>query len=181
MKLGPSQFLRFAGKAVACLIPIAAAWYFIAPAYNFLLAHAANLLAPAGYAITAEEYTIYVTPGPSTAGDWMYGINGMDLQYGLLITIALIAATPGLRLVQRAKLVPLVFGAMFVIHTVSVIVFAHVAPSGSPDDVGHNPFVVLFCILGCDLFPVLVWAALSLRHLLPRLKRTGAAATCVTP
>jgi len=163
-----SSFLPFVGKTIAFFIVICAVWYFVAPTYNSLLAGAANQLAPAQTTISSEHNTIYISPELSAGWSWMYGINGLDLQYGLLLVVALIAATPGLRLIQRLKFIPIAFVIMFIIHVVSVLVFANVANSSTPTDVENNTLVILFCIMGCDLFPVLVWAALSFKYFLPR-------------
>ena len=163
-----SSFLTFVGKTIAFFVAICVVWYFVAPTYNSLLAGAANQLAPAQTSISSQDNTIYISPQASTGSVWMYGINGLDLQYGLLLIVALIAATPGLRLTQRLKFIPIAFVMMFIIHVVSVLVFANAANSSTPALVENNTLVILFCIMGCDLFPVLVWAALSFKYFLPR-------------
>ena len=163
-----SSFLPFVGKTIAFFIAISVVWHFVAPTYNSLLAGAANLLAPAQTVISSEHNTIYISPGLGSSWAWMYGINGLDLQYGLLLIVALIVATPGLRLTQRLKFIPIAFVIMFIIHVVSVLVFANAANSSTPTYVENNTLVILFCIMGCDLFPVLVWAALSFKYFLPR-------------
>jgi uncharacterized protein YhhL (DUF1145 family) len=163
-----SRLLLFIGKTIGFFIVIAIVWHFIAPSYDSLLAKAANQLAPAQTTISYEKNTIYVFPEISTGRPGVYGIEPLDLQYGLLLVIALIAATPGLRLRQRFKFIPIAFVIMFIIHVASILVFANATRSETPASIGSNPFVILFGIFGADLFPVLVWGILSFRYFLPR-------------
>jgi len=167
-----SSLLFFIGKAVLFLIAIAIVWHFISPAYNDLLAGTANLLHPAHTKIVSYgQDTIRVTFPPSSHA---YEIYGLDLQYGLLIVLALIAATPGLRLMKRFKFVLIAFIIMFLIHVVSILVFAKVAYSAKSSTINSNPYVVFFCIIGPDLFPALVWMALAFRQFFPKLENDEA-------
>jgi len=168
-----SSLLLFVGKTVLFLIAIAIVWHFAAPTYNDLLAAAANRFHPAHTTIKSyEKDTIHVELISSTTQyektKTIYEIYGLDLQYGLLIVVALIAATPRLRLRQRFKFILIAFIIMFLIHIASILVFAKVAHSETPASISSNPFVVLFCIIGPDLFPALVWMALAFRYFLPK-------------
>ena len=164
-----SRLLGFIGKTVAFFIIISVLWYFVAPTYNRLLAGAANQFAPAQTMISSAEHnTIYVFPEIGSGRPGAYAIEALDLQYGLLLVVALIAATPGLRLTQRFKFIPIAFVIMFIIHVASILIFAYAAQSGTPASISKNPFVILFSILGTGLFPVLVWGALSFRYFLPK-------------
>jgi hypothetical protein len=161
-----SSLLFFIGKAVLFLIAIAIVWHFISPSYNDILAATANLIHPAHTKIVSygqDLLRVYLA-GSSRA----YEIYGLDLQYGLLIVLALIAATPGFRLIKRLKFVLIAFVVMFLIHVASVWVFAKVASSSSSATIGSNPYVVFFCIIGPDLFPALVWMALAFRQFFPK-------------
>jgi hypothetical protein len=161
-----SSLLFFIGKAVLFLIAIAIAWYFISPAYNDLLATAANLVHPAHTKIISygkDTLRVYLS-GSYKA----YEIYGLDLQYGMLIVLALIAATPGLRLMKRFKFSLIALVIMFLIHVASVLVFAKVAYSETPATIGSNPYVIFFCIIGPDLFPALVWMVLAFRQFFPK-------------
>ena len=168
MRLRSRLLLFFVGKTIAFFIVIAIVWHFVAPSYNSLLAEAADQLAPGQTMISHEQNTIYVFPEIGTGRPGVYGIEPLDLQYGLLLVIALIAATPGLRLSQRFKFIPIAFVIMFIIHVASILVFANATRSETPASIGSNPFVILFGIFGADLFPVLVWGILSFRYFLPR-------------
>jgi len=161
-----SSLLFFVGKAILFLIAIAIVWHFISPAYNDLLATTANLFHPAHTKIVSygqDTLRVYLS-GSFRA----YEIYGLDLQYGLLIVLALIAATPGLRLMKRFKFILIAFIIMFLIHIASILVFAKVAYSAKTATISSNPFVVFFCIIGPDLFPALVWMALAFRQFFPK-------------
>ncbi len=161
-----SSLLFFIGKAVLYLIAIAIVWHFISPAYNDLLAATANLIHPTHTEIVSygqDTLRVYIS-GSQLA----YEIYGLDLQYGLLIVLALIAATPGLRVMKRFKFVLIAFVIMFLIHVASILVFAKVASSATSATISSNPFVILFCIIGPDLFPALVWMALAFRQFFPK-------------
>jgi hypothetical protein len=167
-----SSLLFFIGKAVLFMIAIAIAWYFIYPAYNDLLASTANLFHPTHTKIVSygkDTLRVYLS-GSSRA----YEIYGLDLQYGLLIVLALIAATPGLRLIKRLKFSLIALVIMFLIHVASVLVFAKVASSANTSTISSNPYVVFFCIIGPDLFPALVWMVLSFRQFFPKPETTDA-------
>ena len=172
MRLRSRLLLFFVGKTIAFFIVIAIVWHFVAPSYDSLLAKAANQLAPAQTVISYEQNTIYVFPENGTGRPGVYGIEPLDLQYGLLLVIALIAATPGLRLSQRFKFIPIAFVTIFLIHVASILVFANATRSETPASIGSNPFVILFGIFGADLFPVLVWGALSFRYFLPKPEKS---------
>lgn len=159
-----SKLLPFVGKTVFFFIIVCAVWYFVAPAYNRLLAATASQVAPPQTIISSEQNVIHIFAELTTRLIGGYEIYGLDLQYGLLVVVALIAATPGLRLIQRLKSIVIAAIAMFVIHIVSILVFAHAVRSSTTGSVSNDPFVILFCIVGCDLFPVLVWGLLSYRY-----------------
>lgn len=162
-----SRLLLFVGRTIAFFIVIAIVWHFIAPGYNDLLAGAADRFAPAQTMISHEQNTIYVIPEIGTGRTGAYAIEALDLQYGLLLVLALIAATPGMRLRQRFKSIPIALVIMFIVHVAGILVFANATRSETPATIGSNPFVILFGIFGADLFPVLVWGVLSFRYFLP--------------
>ena len=161
-----SRLIRFTAITIAFFSVISVAWYFVAPSYTALLSGAADMFAPARTGIDSIDNTIYITPDAGSMSEWMYGINALDLQYGLLVTVALIAATPGISLLRRAGYIAVTCLLIFLINIISVIVFAHAANSGDPGTVSEKPLVVLFCIVGCDLFPVIIWGIISFRHII---------------
>ncbi len=162
----PTRLLGFIGRVILIFIPVTVAWYFIAPHYTQLLVNVVDGLSAGDVAIAARQNTIEVGFHLSIGSARSYVINGLDLQYGLLLAVALIGATPGLRLRRRATHLAIAVLTVFVIHIITLMVFTSVARSATSASIGGHPLVVLFCIVGCDLFPVLVWGGLSFSALM---------------
>lgn len=173
-----ARFMPFIGKAIAFLIAISLAWYFIAPAYNTILATVSEKLLPSQSALALDRGTIYIYPpaGTEPAG----GIYASALHYGLVLVIALILATPRLKLLRRFAFIAIALGAIFSIHTVSIVLFARNILSGAYAPLEQNPLIILFAIVGSDLFPVLIWAVLSFKYFFPKPKRSHMASAPLT-
>lgn len=164
-----NRLLPFIGKTIIFFVLIGILWHFIAPAYNHLLAAVSDAISPSDIATDSDGRMINVTSQTVSAG-----IHGQDLHYGLLLVIALIAATPGLRLIQRLKFIPIAVVVMFVIHVIGILIFAWSAP-------GDNPLLVLFSVLGSALFPIVIWVVLSFRYFMPKLQEASLARTSLRP
>ncbi len=171
MLLNRNRILRFVGFTVLWFILVCVVWYFlIGPVYNDALAGLADKLTP-GKDIWHMNDNIYVLPEGVELSN---GIYALDLQYGLLLLIALIAATPGLQLIQRLKYIPVAFVVMFVIHVIGILIFAWSAP-------GDNPLLVLFSVLGSALFPIVIWGILSFRYFMPKLQEASSIKASLRP
>ena len=165
MSLRSNKLLLFLGKAIALVILVAVAWTYISPAYNHLLVSLGNKIAPSGVTLELEQRTIYFyhhTP-EGTDKAWIFS---WALHFGLILVIALIGATPGLRLTQRLKFTALAFGLLFVIHVVAIWIMARLM--GSSVVMNKNPVFNLLVTVGCDLFPVVIWGVLSLKYWFPQ-------------
>ena len=109
------KFMYFVARGIVFLIILSVAWFFIGPFYNQLLVLVTGSIAPGEVDLVARENMIYVytATGTETIG----GIYISALHYGLLLLIALIAATAGLGLGNRLKscgvAVVLLFGILF--------------------------------------------------------------------
>lgn len=156
------KYFVFIGKAILFLILASIAWYFISPAYNQLLALVAERLVPSQANLTVQQSIIYINlqDGSETVG----GIYVSALHYGLLLVIALIAATPGLNLFRRFKFAGIAILSIFVIHLITIVIFVRAILSSPAPALGQDPLVILLTIIGCDLFPVLIWAIVAYRH-----------------
>ena len=153
-----SRLIPFFSKSIAFFIVITVVWYFLlGPVYNDVLAATADVLTP-GHDLWHYDNTIYVD-------NYQNGIFAMQLQYGLLLVMALIAATPVIRITKRLKYIPIALVAIFIIHVISVVVFTWATKYDTPDS---NPHYILFAVFGSSLFPVIVWGVFSFRYLLPR-------------
>ena len=170
-----NRLLIFAGTAIVVLIVLAVLWSFlIATPYNRALVAVTDPLSSAEIKLGEDfeqadrlqlglkEGNIYfaeLQEGELVLHGW---IEGPSLHYGMLLVISLIAATPGLTWQRRLKYIPLAVVILFILHIITVLIFAKISLSGT--DPSRSPFVTLFIILGTALFPALIWGALSLRY-----------------
>jgi hypothetical protein len=163
--LRSNKILLFLVTAIVLVIFVAVVWTYISPAYNRVLVNLGNKIAPSGVTLELEERNIYfyhhAPEGTSTA--WIFS---WALHFGLVLVIALIGATPGLRLKQRLKFIALAFALLFVIHVAAIWVMARLMASGVVTD--KNPLFNLLVTVGCDLFPVVIWGVLSLKYWFPQ-------------
>lgn len=176
------RLLRFAVIALAVLVVIALLWPFIAPAYNRLLVGASSNLVPHEVTLAAEGSDIIVDveiQRPEISASASGKIESSSLHYGLLFLMALIAATPGLKLSRRAKFGAIALVSMFLIHFITMMVVTRLMLSNveGGGSLASNPWMVLFLTIGCDLFPLLVWGALSFRYWIPGPQKVAQTAT----
>ncbi|MCX6000602.1 MAG: hypothetical protein NTU41_13740, partial [Chloroflexi bacterium] len=106
-------------------------------------------------------YFYHETPEGTDKG-W---ILSWGLQFGLVLVMALIGATPGMRWTQRVKFLGAAVVFLFAIHVMAVWIMAKLMLSGANMD--KNPVFNLLVTVGCDLFPVGIWGAVSLRYWFP--------------
>ncbi len=179
-----TRYLIFAGQAIACLIAISLLWhFFIATSYNRTLVAVTDSLS-GDKIILGEDFDEEVRQELGLKEEYIYiadtqpwglelhgYIDGLALHYGMLLVICLIAATPGITWRQRLKFIPLALLIMFIIHIITILIFAQVARSSTPaSPINENPWVILFLIVGCDLFPALIWGVLSYKYWSSKLK-----------
>ena len=172
------RLLLFGGIALVILIALSLLWSFVISApYNRALVAAADPFTSADLMLGEDfdettrqqlgltEDRIYITV--QTEDEIvLYGyLEGTSLQYGMLLVISLIAATPGLGWRRRCAFLPLAALIMFVLHLITIAIFAKLSLSGV--ELSRNPFVFLFVSLGTALFPTVIWGALSFRYWFP--------------
>jgi hypothetical protein len=126
------------------------------------LAATAERLIPAPAALTVQQGTVYIHP--QVGAEPLGGIYASALHYGLLLVVALIAATRGLRPVQRLKFFGITVIALYIIHVVTIVPFARAALSSSIPSTSQDPLLILLAVIGSDLFPVLIWALVSYKY-----------------
>ncbi|MBA7616248.1 hypothetical protein ES703_23544 [subsurface metagenome] len=176
------RLLRLAVIALAVLIAFALVWPFIAPAYNQLLIGASSKIVPQEVTLGVDGSDITVdveSQRPEMSAEASGNIESSSLHYGLLFLMALIAATPGLKLSRRAKFGAIALVSMFLIHLITMMVITRLMLSNveSSGSLAANPFMILFLTIGCDLFPLLVWGALSFRYWIPQHQTVAQTAT----
>ncbi len=170
-----NKLIPFFGKTIVYFIIIAILWYFaLGPVYNDVMAGLGDIMTPS-HDLWHEDNTIYVL---GDKAENQYGIYALDLQYGLILLMALIIATPGIRITQRFKYIPIAWIVIFIIHMISILIFTWATKYDSP---GGHPLVILFSIFGSSLFPIVVWGFLSFRYFLPRPQEVSHARTSIRP
>jgi hypothetical protein len=166
------KFSIFIVKAIGFLIAISVVWYFIASAYNRLLLATADKIVSPELALSLRQDTIYIyLQDVSTP---IGGIYVLALHYGLVVVVSLILATPGLRLYKRLRAIAIAMIAIFAVHLITVVLFAQTAFSGVVTSMEQNPLIVLFAIIGADLFPILIWGVLSYKYFLTKPRKSAA-------
>lgn len=150
-----SRLIRFLLIAGGLIIVLSVLWSFVGSGYSDFLANLARGVVSAGVKVEQDAGTIYFNHSISYMGgslevqDW---VDTTAIQFGLILTIALVAATPGLGLKTRLAYTAIAAAACFVLQIIAVAVMA-------------KTFNSLFFVVVSDLFPLLLWAVFSLRYL----------------
>jgi hypothetical protein len=154
------------GKAILFVIILAIVWAFISPYYNHLLVKIGNGIAPAPITLDLQQDNInFYHYYPDGTFDRAY-IPSLGIQFGLILVIALICATPGLTLKKRLKFIAIAAIILFVVHVIiiwitSVLLLKRII-------LGNNFFFNLLVPVGCNLFPVIIWGVMSLKYWFPQ-------------
>jgi hypothetical protein len=166
-----SRIIRFLLIAAGLIILLSVLWNFIDSGYSAFLGKIASSTVSPEFRVDQREGTIYFTrqyfivdvggkPTPVAVPSnypSQANIVASAIQFGLLLTIALVAATPGLGWRKRFLFSGLAAAITFTLQVLSVFVMAKTLNS------------LLFVVVS-DLFPPLLWAAFSFRYwFIPRL------------
>lgn len=169
-----ARLIRFIGAAIALLVIVSILWYVIDPPYNRLLVEVTDPLTSLRIALGDGNSVIYFyfdTP----VGEGSIGIKGAGFHFGLILVSVLIAVTPGLTLLRRIKFIAIALGVMFVIHIITILIFAWIIQSSDdPSRFAVNPWVTFLVTIGTQLFPALIWAILCFKYWFPGAESTGA-------
>ncbi len=150
-----SKLVRFLLIAAGLVIVLSIAWSFVDAGYSNFLTGIARKVVSAGVTVEQSQGTITFTHTEHKMGlirtdkDW---IDSAAIQFGLLLAVALMAATPGLGLKKRGLFIFLTALITFALQLLSVVIMAKTYNS-------------LFFVIVSDLFPALLWAAFSLKYL----------------
>jgi hypothetical protein len=156
-----SSLVRFTIKAVLAVICLAVAWSFIAPYYNRLLVTATDW-SLTSYRLSSETGDIFFY---SLSGEPVTGIHGAALHFGLVLLLALLIATPGLKLLPRLRNIGIGLLAMFAFHLVTLVLLAGLTDVNSGISTPSSSLpVVLLSTIGLNLIPPLVWIILCMRR-----------------
>ena len=160
-----ARLLPFAIKATVVAIVFSMLGQFVAGFYVALLVNVSGPLLGSDVILVAERGGISVYQ----PGMVMIGTGGPLFYLGIILVTALIAATPGLKLRRRLGYIAIALLSIFVIHIISILVMAAIAPA---DEAGimssyTNPLRILFFVIGGGFFPVLIWWLLSYKRFIP--------------
>jgi hypothetical protein len=160
-----SKIIRFLLIAAGLIIVLSVLWTFVDSGYSAFLGKVASSLAPPEYKVEQRAGTIYFTrqyfvvdfQGKPTniAVPQNYppdaSIVASAIQFGLLLTFALVAATPGLTWRRRFLFSMIAAAVTFLLQILSVVVMA-------------KTFNTLFFVVVSDIFPPLLWAVFSFKY-----------------
>ena len=168
-----TRLIRFIGAAIALLVIVSILWYVIDPPYNRLLVEVTDPLTSLRIALGDGNSVIYLyfdTP----VGEGSIGIKGAGFHFGLILLPVLIAVTPGLTLLRRIKFIAIALGVMFVIHIVTILIFAWIIQSSvDPSRFAFSPWVTFLVTIGTQLFPALIWVILCFKYWFPQVEAAG--------
>jgi len=171
-----NKLLIFAGKLILFLGLATLLFAFLAPKYNWLVVQASNGL----IALLERPYqrTILKAEGEETLLLSRYFGReevltprvryNYELYYGLVLLLALLLATPGIRPLKRVELTSIASGVIFAFHVVDLTVIARGAFQAEP---------ILFHAFLQPAIPVLLWGLLTFRYWLPLPKAVGSPET----
>jgi hypothetical protein len=159
-----SKIVRFLLIAAGLIIVLSVLWNYVDSGYSRFLSNIAAGVVNDEYRVkeidgtitftqkyaldTAGKPTNILMPENTPAED---GIVASAIQFGLLLTIALVAATPGLTWRRRILFSAGAAAVTFILQILSVVVMAKTLNS------------LLFVIVS-DVFPPLLWAIFSFRY-----------------
>jgi hypothetical protein len=149
-----SKLIRFILVAAGLIIVFSVAWSFVDADYSNFLAAIARGVVSSGVVVEQEQGTITFIHREYYMGltrldrDW---IDASAIQFGLLLAVALVAATPGLKIGRRFLFSALAVAITFVLQVLSVLVMA-------------RTFNSLFFVVASDLFPPILWAIFSFKY-----------------
>lgn len=153
-----SKIIRFLLIAAGLIIVLSVLWTFVDAAYSNFLTWIAKSVVSQGVIVKQSAGTIdfihrvpYTIQGIRGFLEVTDSINASAIQFGLLLTIALVAATPGLSWRRRFLFSAIAAAVTFILQVLSVVIMA-------------KTFNSLFFVIVSDLFPPLLWAVFSFRY-----------------
>lgn len=102
-------------RALAMVVIAASLWPFLAGPYNRLVASSADAFSPGGIGVSAANGWFHLVFLDGVAGDGL-NLHGFMLHFGLILVLALMAATPRMSLVRLAAWLVGAAGLFLVIH-----------------------------------------------------------------
>jgi hypothetical protein len=150
-----TKIIRFLLVSAGLIIVLSIFWTLVDSEYTDFLTWIARHTVTGDVLIQQNSGTItfyhYIINPNNTIKTIKDSIVASAIQFGLLLTVSLVAATPGLIWKKRIYFSLIAVGITFILQVVSVIIMAKTFNS------------ILFVIVS-DLFPPIMWAIFSFRY-----------------
>jgi hypothetical protein len=153
-----AKLIRFILITVGLIILLSVLWSFVDQSYSDFLTSVAKSAVSKSATVEGKAGTIYFLHSIPYLGGSLQVTDWIDIsavEFGLVLVVALVAATPGLRLAQRFLYSGVAAVTVFVLHILAVVIMA-------------RTFSSIFFITVSDLVPPLLWALFSFRYWFPR-------------
>ena len=168
LSIEPARFIPRLIFALALCLPL---WVLLVPAYNRVLAAGLTLTLPlvgeSGRSAAAwKDYILIPLPEPAgrRSRQEVEGFRGYLGHYNTPLLVALILATPGLRLNERLKALALGGLALYAIHLTYMILelkhlpYLKAGARGVGSGWGYRWGVELYLTIAAQLAPILLWS-----------------------
>jgi len=149
-----SKLLRFLLIAAGLIIVFSVVWTFIDSYYSDFLAWVAGGNISAQTLVEQKGGTIYfvhVTFFHNEMKRDNYSLEASAIQFGLLLAVALVAATPGLKMRKRFLFSLIAVAVTFTLQVISIIIMA-------------RTFNSLLFVIVSDVIPPILWAVFSFKY-----------------
>jgi hypothetical protein len=149
-----SKLIRFLLVAAGLIIIFSVAWTFVESYYSDFLTWVARNNVSAQTLVEQRGGTINFVHVIFSDKGWMPVKDYLEssaIQFGLLLAVALVAATPGIKLWQRFLFSLIAVAITFILQVLSIIIMAKTYNS------------LLFVIVS-DVIPPILWAFFSFRY-----------------
>jgi len=164
---GSGKLLIFIGKLILFLIVVAFLFSLVAPSYNRSVVWISNgiiALLERPYQRTLlkperEDIQVYLS-SPDREPKLIFTQGGYGLYYDLILLLALLSATPNLRILRRTNLTLISLSAIYIFQVIDLTVVARSA-------ITFHSWPVVFMTFIEPAIPVLLWGLLTFRYWLP--------------
>ena len=165
--LSTSRLLTFAIRGLVLLLILSGLWLLVMPVYNRFLASVASAFVPSGHSVKAVgSHILLQWPG----GRSPITIDGLTLEWGLVLLIVLVLSAVGIGLTQRLRWLA-TFLALSLVTQISGLVFMSYAMgwvfgTDSAEFLGRSTFGAFAVLTG--LLPAIIGGVWCFAVWLPR-------------
>ncbi|MBN1188337.1 MAG: hypothetical protein JXA46_01155 [Dehalococcoidales bacterium] len=149
-----NKLLRFILIAAGLIIVFSVVWTFIDSYYSNFLAWVARNNISQQTLVEQTGGTIHFVHIEFSNGGWKPVKDSLEasaIQFGLLLAVALVAATPGIKIRQRILFSLMAVAITFILQVLSIIIMA-------------RTYNNMFFIIVSDVIPPVLWALFSFKY-----------------